>query len=140
MATATGVIQDSVAILVPFQITGNGGVARAVGENAVLRQQLLGMLMTNGGERIMFPKFGCNILGQIFDPIEELVSKSTADDIAEQLRTISSLLAIGQVRFEQDPNDIAGVLLIVPYSVNNTAALLKVKVLNGLLTDQDPLT
>lgn len=140
MATATGVIQDSVAILVPFQITGNGGVARAVGENAVLRQQLLGMLMTNWGERIMFPKFGCDILGQIFDPIEELVSKSTADDIAEQLRTISSLLAIGQVRFEQDPNDIAGVLLIVPYSVNNTAALLKVKVLNGLLTDQDPLT
>lgn len=140
MATTRGVIQDSVAVLVPFQITGNGGVARAVGEHAVLRQQLLGMLMTNWGERIMFPKFGCNVQAQIFDPLEELVSQSTANDIAEQLRSISTLLAIGQVRFEHDPTDPAGVLLIVPYSVNNNSALLKVKVLNGIITDEDPLT
>lgn len=131
---------ESVSMLVPFQIAGNGGVAKVFGEHAVLRQQLIGTLMTNWGERIMFPKFGANIQAQIFDPIEELVAASTANDIAESLRSISSLLTIGKVQFVQDPSDPAGVLLIVQYSVNNNSALLKVKIVNGIITDEDPVS
>jgi phage baseplate assembly protein W len=131
--------EDNVAILVPFQITGNGGTAKAVGEHAVLRQQLLGVLMTNHGERIMFPSYGANVQGHLFDATNELVDKSAADDIAEQLNAISSLLRIGRVWFSQDPTDPSSVFLNVQYSVNNNDALLKVKYLNGIITDEDAI-
>jgi phage baseplate assembly protein W len=130
---------ESAAMLVPFQITGQGGVAKAVGEPAVLKQQMIGLLMTNHGERTMLPQFGADVQTKIFDPIEELESASAAQEIADTLGMISPLLNISSVTFRQDPRDAAALFLEVRYSINNNSALLTVRFLSGIVTDEDVL-
>ena len=137
MATVTSIPNNSASILVPFQITGNGGVARAVGEPAVIKQHLISTLMTNHYERVRFPKFGSNIVGRLFDPKDDLETKDAEDAIRESLINISTQLDISGVRIYDDPQDMAAVYVEVKYAINNQSTLLTVKLLNGIVTDED---
>ena len=129
---------DSVALLVPFQISpGNGGVGVVVGQSAILRQQLIGVLMTNHYEHPMNPAFGADIQTKLFDPVDELVAVDSANMIRESLSSISALLQIGKVEFSQDPQEASGVVLTVQYSVANQAQLLQLRFVDGILTEDD---
>lgn len=140
MATVESVPNDSKALLVPFQIDPqSGGIATVTGETLILRQQMVGVLMTNHYERVMNTSFGANVQSKLFDVIDVIASSDAANAIRESLSAISPLLAIQDVRFYQDPQEQSGVILEVQYSIANQASLLKVRFLNGIITDQDKI-
>lgn len=140
MATVESVPNDSKALLVPFQIDARtGGIATVTGQSQVLRQQMVGVLMTNNYERVMNPSFGANVQSKLFDPIDAIGSSDSANVITESLSAISPLLGIQNVRFYPDPQEVAGVILEVQYSIANQASLLKVRFLNGIITDEDQI-
>lgn len=127
----------SLALLIPFQISPTGGVATVSGEAAILRQQMIGLLMTNHYERVMIPAFGADVQAKLFDPMDELASSDSAAEIKASLASISTLLNIQNVRFYQDPQELSGVILEVQYSIANQSSLLKVRFVDGILTEED---
>lgn len=138
MATVESVPNSSKAILIPFQIDPkSGGVATVTGETLILRQQMISVLMTNNFERVMNPSFGANVQSKLFDPLDAIGSSDSANVIRETLSAISPLLGIQSVRFYQDPQEPSGVILEVQYSIASQAALLKVRFINGIITDED---
>lgn len=138
MATVESIPNDSKALLIPFQIDAkSGGVASVTGQTAILRQQMVGVLKTNHFERVMNPSFGADVQSKLFEPLDDISSSDSANVIKESLSAISTLLNIQSVRFYQDPQNVAGVVLEVQYSIANQASLLKVRFINGIITDED---
>jgi phage baseplate assembly protein W len=131
----TSIVVQTVACLVPFQITPTGSVGTTNDEAAALTQELLAVLMTNHYERVMLPMFGANVQGRLFDNVDTLERSAAADDIATELRAISPLLQIGDVSFTDDANEPSSVVLSVNYSINSSNAKLLVRIpLNGIVT------
>ena len=47
----------------------------------IVRGQVIDALMTNQGERVLRPRYGCDIQAALFDPRDELVRKDAAGTI-----------------------------------------------------------
>lgn len=128
---------DSMAIMVPFQISPTGGVASVTGQDAILKQEMIGLLMTNHYERLMTPHWGADVQSKIFDPLDELSASDSGNMIKEALSSISALLNISSVRFYQDPQEPSGAILEVRYSISGQSSLLQVRFVDGILTSDD---
>lgn len=61
-------------------LTGSGDLTLITNEQAVL-ESLYNLLMTQPGERVMEPKFGCDLNRYIFQPLSEYVAILIADEI-----------------------------------------------------------
>ena len=61
-------------------IDGTGDLALITNEQAVL-ESIYNLLMTQPGERVMEPKFGCDLNKYIFQPLSEYMAILIADEI-----------------------------------------------------------
>jgi len=52
----------------PFTIGPNGIVVETTSYEMVVRAQVIDALMTNQGERVFRPRYGCDIQSSLFDP------------------------------------------------------------------------
>jgi phage baseplate assembly protein W len=63
----------------------NGGVATTTVYDKIVQDQLVDAVMTNQGERIMHPTWGCNIQGLLYDPASSLERQDAASYIRDLL-------------------------------------------------------
>jgi len=73
------------AISFPFRLTNSKGVAVSATYEEIVRGQVIDALMTNQGERVMRPRYGCDIQAALFDPRDELVRNDAAGVIRKRL-------------------------------------------------------
>ena len=73
------------AVRYPFNLTPSGRLGEARSYEDLVRGQVIDALMTNQGERVMRPRYGCDIQSALFDPVDELVRKDAASQIKNKL-------------------------------------------------------
>jgi uncharacterized protein len=73
------------ALSYPFSLAPNGGIASTTTYEQIVRGQVIDALMTNQGERIMRPRYGCDVQSALFDPSDELVRRDAATVIQTHL-------------------------------------------------------
>lgn len=72
------------SISFPFRFI-SGNVAQTVTYDELVRGQVIDALMTNQGERVFRPTYGCDIIAALFDPRDELVRRDAASIIKKRL-------------------------------------------------------
>ena len=90
------------AITFPFRFDLSGKVAECPSYEDVVRCQVIDAVMTNQGERVMRPRYGCDIQSALFDPTDELVLHDAASYIKERLSRLVSRALIRSVRVTSD--------------------------------------
>ena len=65
------------AISFPFRFV-SGNIAATTTYDEIVRGQIIDALMTNQGERVFRPRYGCDIQAALFDPRDELVRRDAA--------------------------------------------------------------
>ena len=55
------------------------------GYEDLVRSQVIDALMTNQGERVFRPRYGCDVQAALFDPTDELVIKDAASRLKQAL-------------------------------------------------------
>jgi Bacteriophage baseplate protein W len=76
------------AISFPFRFSAYQGVALAATNEEIVRGQVIDALMTNQGERVFRPRYGCDIQAALFDPRDELVRRDAAGIIRKRLEDL----------------------------------------------------
>jgi len=76
------------ALRYPFNLSLNGKIEENRSYEDLVRGQVIDALMTNQGERVMRPRYGCDIQAALFDPSDELVMKDAAARIRQALEQL----------------------------------------------------
>ena len=58
----------TIASTFPFHLDSSGHIAATATYEEVVRCQVIDALMTNQGERVFRPRYGCDIQAALFDP------------------------------------------------------------------------
>lgn len=90
------------AILYPFTIGPDGKIKETTNYDQIVRGQVIDAVMTNQGERVMRPRYGCDIQSSLFDPTDELVRKDAAALIKNRLSSLVPRAYIREVSISID--------------------------------------
>ena len=71
-----------------FQTNKFGGLMETSDYAQIVRGQVIDALMTNLGERVFRPRYGCDIQAMLFDPSDELVRRDAAGMIKKRLEQL----------------------------------------------------
>jgi phage baseplate assembly protein W len=85
------------AILYPFSLAPGGKLADTSDYAQIVRGQIIDALMTNLGERVFRPRYGCDIQAALFDPSDELVRRDAAGQIKHRLEQLVTRAIIRSV-------------------------------------------
>ena len=69
----------------PFRLNNNGQFAECASYDDVVRGQVVDAVMTNQGERVMRPRYGCDIQSALFDPTDELERRDAGSVVKQRL-------------------------------------------------------
>ena len=72
----------------PFSLDRSGGLATTTSYDQVVRGQVIDALMTNQGERVMRPRYGCDLQAMLFDPEDELVRQDASSRVMSKLSNL----------------------------------------------------
>ena len=92
------------AIAFPFRLTAAKGIAVAATYEEIVRGQVIDALMTNQGERVFRPRYGCDIQAALFDPRDELVRRDAANIIRQRLEDFIPRCIVRNVTVESPPD------------------------------------
>ena len=90
------------ALAYPFRIDLDGHVAVTDQYPELCRGQLISVLMTNAGERIMRPDFGCNMQKRLFEGSDELVRSDAANRCMADLQFWAPRVMMEGLMFTRD--------------------------------------
>jgi phage baseplate assembly protein W len=81
-----------------------------------VRSNLIHLLLTNKGNRLYKPNFGCNITQYLFDPVDEQTSENIKSEIIDAVQTNMQGIDINSVNVVKEEKTIT---LQVNYSFND---------------------
>jgi uncharacterized protein len=88
------------SISYPFRLAPGGQVASTTKYEEIVRAHVIDALMTNLGERVMRPNYGCDIQAALFDPSDELVRADAAGQIRTRLQDYAPRCIVRSCRVE----------------------------------------
>ena len=115
------------ALSYPFRLSPGGSLASTTDYNQVVRGQVIDSLMTNQGERVMRPNYGCDVQSALFDPTDELMRRDAASMLKDRLQGFVPRCMVRSVKLDigvtapgipQGVGDPSAVLLSVLYRSN----------------------
>lgn len=101
------------AIGFPFRLSGRK-VAETKNYDDLVRGQVIDALMTNQGERVFRPRYGCDVLAALFDPRDELARRDAAGIIRSKLERFVPRCVVMDVGIDMPP-DSALVYILIKY-------------------------
>lgn len=102
----------------PLQISAKGGLAESAGIRKI-EESIRIILGTNYGERVMRPRFGCNLKSLAFAPNNAATANLARVYVEEGLRRWETRIDLVSLRIEND--NLRGCLLIdITYQVRAT--------------------
>jgi phage baseplate assembly protein W len=90
------------AIAFPFRFV-NGKIVSTLTYDDVVRAHVIDALMTNQGERVFRPRYGCDLVAVLFDPRDELVRKDAAATVKRRLETFAPRCIVVSCHIELPP-------------------------------------
>lgn len=100
-----------------LELAAQGGYASTQDLRTNVKQNLLMLMQTNPGERVMDPRFGAGIRRFLFEMNDESVYASIDSKIREQVSLYLPYIRIDNVRFDKKDLDRSKIFLSVTYSV-----------------------
>ena len=91
------------ALPFPFRLAPGGSLATTKVYEEIVRAQVIDGLMTNLGERVMRPNYGCDIQAALFDPTDELVRMDAASMIRERLQSFVPRCMVKSIKIQIAP-------------------------------------
>ena len=126
------------ALQFPFQLAPGGLVAETSDYAQIVRGQVIDALMTNLGERVFRPRYGCDIQSMLFDPSDELVRMDAAGQIKGRLESLITRAIIRSVVVTAADPEPGSVTIRVTYrpALYATDAVVAVPVASEFLNRQ----
>jgi uncharacterized protein len=109
------------ALSFPFRFTAARGLAVAATNAEIVRGQVIDALMTNQGERVFRPRYGCDIQAALFDPRDELVRRDAANIIRKRLEDFVPRCIVRDISVEA-PADSTVLYVNITYKPSVLAA------------------
>jgi phage baseplate assembly protein W len=92
------------ALSFPFRLNSSGTFAECANYDEIVRGQVVDAVMTNQGERVMRPRYGCDVQSALFDPADELERMDAGSVVKARLSSFVSRSFIrSSVFVEGDP-------------------------------------
>lgn len=127
-------------LLVPLQLDSAGHWAVARDPAVILSQQIIDILVTSWGERIMLPRHGANMREFLFSPIIQATLTAKAEEVRSILAAKISFGEILRVLIEPAPGAVSTVRVNVTYRVIETGQPLTVThTFSGLVDEESVL-
>lgn len=96
----------------PYPVTEHPqGYFHPIGGVDLLKADLLVLLLTNPGERVMHPEYGCDLRSIIFDPNDAATADAARSLVIEAIRRWEPRLTVTAIECEVVPDE--GVLKIM---------------------------
>jgi phage baseplate assembly protein W len=92
------------ALSIPFRTLGRKVIAQTQSYEEVVRGQVIDALMTNQGERVFRPRYGCDIQAALFDPRDDLVRRDAATLIQARLEALVIRCIVRSINVELPPD------------------------------------
>jgi phage baseplate assembly protein W len=96
----------------PFRLNSSRNISMATTYEAVVRCQVIDALMTNQGERVMRPRYGCDIQAALFDPTDELERRDAGTQIRSRLEDLVPRCIVRDIKLELPPHGPRGYITI----------------------------
>lgn len=122
-----------IALTFPFHLNSSGMPATTASYEEVVRAQVIDALMTNQGERVMRPRYGCDIQAALFDPSDELVRRDAAGRIKARLEQLVPRCIVRGVSVDIDTPGVINISILYRPSLYSTDTTLTVPVSSEFL-------
>lgn len=127
------------AIDFPFRLAPGGSIALTPTYNHVVRAQVIDAVMTNLGERVMRPRYGCDFQAALFDPSDELTRRDAAAMIRTRLQQLVARAIIRDVNIELgNPGEVV-VTIVYRANLYATDTVLAVPVASEFIARQQAI-
>lgn len=106
------------------QIPGRKDLSRRVNESSV-RESIKNIVLTNKGERLFQPEFGCDINASLFENIDSTTIIILKDNIKKAIETYEPRCIVRSVEIiaDIDKNDIQATVLFSIINTSTTSSL-----------------
>lgn len=106
------------------QIPGRTDLSRRINESSV-KESIKNIVLTNKGERLFQPDFGCNINASLFENIDANTVIILKDNIQKAISTYEPRCTVRSVEIiaDQDTNNIQATVLFSVINTSNTSSL-----------------
>jgi uncharacterized protein len=105
------------ALRYPFQLNSKGSVRSTDKYHEIVHGQVIDALMTNQGERVFRPRYGCDIQAALFDPVDELSRRDAASYIMARLEQFVTRATVRSVTVERSPRELSEVIIEIVYRI-----------------------
>lgn len=105
-----------------LQLALSGKLAMA-SDAALVRQSILLLLSTRPGERVMRPRYGCDLRPLLFLPNDDTTAGLAIHAVAQALARWEPRAIVRQLGATQDPDDPARLNILLVYELRGTPAL-----------------
>ena len=102
--------------VVPLQIDKQDGIKLNKSFEEVAKQNLLMLILTNPGERIMYPDFGVGLKSFLFENHSEVVAEEIKEAIRDQTSVYLPYIILNNVQVIDQPDLIESNILDPNYS------------------------
>lgn len=96
------------AIDFPFRIS-NGSITTTDDYDRIVRAQVIDVVATNQGERLMNPQWGCNLQAAMFEPADHLERTDLQNYTQERINALLPRASVSEVTVDSpnaDPNSV----------------------------------
>jgi phage baseplate assembly protein W len=106
------------------QVPGRADLSRRINESSV-KESIKNIVLTNKGERLFQPDFGCNINASLFENIDANTVVILKDDISKAIKTYEPRCVVRNVEIlaDLDTNNIQATVLFSVINSSNTTSL-----------------
>ena len=105
------------ALSFPFNLNLSGQVKSTDQYHEIVHYQVIDALMTNQGERVFRPRYGCDVQSALFDPVDELARRDAASYIMARLQQFVTRATVRTVTVRRSPREPNEVLIDVVYRI-----------------------
>jgi phage baseplate assembly protein W len=121
---------------VPFRIDVDGSVAVAEGRSNIIRQEMLMMILTYLGERLMMPFYGSNLAQFVWEPQSQGTIDVFLGEMQSLINTHFPEVTIVDLSSNDDGANDGELLIQLDYQINDAFQSLTVDASNLLLEGQ----
>lgn len=127
------------SLMFPFRLDPRGLFAVTSSYPEIVRGQVIDALMTNLGERVFRPRYGCDLQAALFDPTDELVRADAASLIKTRLEQLVTRALVRLVSIDEGTPGSVVITVVYRASLYSTDTQVAVPVASEFLNRQQAI-
>ena len=110
-------LQKNISIGISLPFNGTGVFNKTYSTRDQIKSNMINLILTNKGERVMNPEFGANIRKNLFEQINSDLDISITESVANAVSTFIPEVTITNININIEP-DSNLVNILIEYKIN----------------------